>query len=76
MRWVTYYYSVLRGIEDFEIHKDKKTATRYFNKHFKDYFQVNTPFSANLPCTYGFVHRMFVGESIRSFNISHHKETK
>ena len=67
MKWVTYYDSILGGVRDVTVHKDRETATRYFNSHYRDYFEINTPFKAKLPCQYGFYHRAFYGVSKKTF---------
>ena len=67
MKWVTYYDSILGGVQDVTVHKDRETATQYFKRHYKDYFEVNTPFNVRLPCKYGFYHRAFYGVSKKAF---------
>lgn len=70
MRYVTFYWSILRGVEDLEVHKDKDTATRFYRRNCRLYFQNNTidTRSVQLPFRYGFAHRAFFGMSIRQYN--------
>lgn len=69
MRYVTFYYSILGGLRDKVVHSDMPTALRHFKRHFRDYFQLNTPFNpTSLPASYGFAHRRFYGMSIREYN--------
>lgn len=69
MRYVTFYYSIMGGIQDVEYHSDMPTALQYFKKHYRDYFQLNVPFRpTKLPASYGFFHRRFMGMSIRAYN--------
>lgn len=58
-KWVTYYYSILGGITDLTVHDDKSAAAKFFKKHYRDYFIINTPMRVKLPCTYGFPHRKY-----------------
>ena len=53
MRWVTFYYDLLRErVFDLKVHDDKESALKYFNTHCNDYFQLNTQFKADkLPAT-------------------------
>lgn len=69
MRWVTFYYDVLRDkVFDLKVHSDKEKALSYFNKHCKIYFQLNSQFKAEkLPATYGYPMRKFCGISTRAF---------
>ncbi len=69
MRWVTFYYDVLKDkVFDLKVHSDKESALKYFSAHCKDYFQLNGPFKANkLPATYGYPTRLFYGISARAF---------
>lgn len=69
MRWVTFYYDVLRDkVFDLKVHSDKESALKYFNVHCKNYFQLNSQFKANkLPATYGYSMRKFCGISARAF---------
>jgi hypothetical protein len=69
MRWVTFYYELLeRRVSDLRVHNNKEDALDYFNKHCKQYFQLNIPFKADkLPATYGFPTRLYYGISARAF---------
>lgn len=69
MRWVTFYYDVLKDkVFDLKVHSDKESALFYFNTHCKIYFQVNTSYKADkLPATYGYPMRKFCGISARAF---------
>ena len=67
MKWVTYYWSIIGGVQDVVVHKDRATATRYFQRNHRLYFTINTPFKAKLPCRYGFSHRGFCGETKTAF---------
>ena len=68
-RWVTFYYDQLRDkVSDIVVHSDKDNALKYFNKHCKDYFQINSRFKADkLPATYGYPLRKYYGISVLAF---------
>lgn len=68
MKWVTFYYDAMRGgVYDFVEHEDKASATEYFKKHYKKYFQLRTKIKVELPMTYGFPFRKYAGMTLRSF---------
>ena len=69
MRWVTFYYDLLRNqVSDLKVHTNKENALECFNKCCHSYFQVNTQFKADkLPATYGYPMRKFCGISARAF---------
>ena len=69
MRWVTFHYNIMDNqIADFQIHPDKQTALKYFNKNCNRWFGTNTKCKAEkLPATYGFFHRKYYGISARAF---------
>ncbi len=68
MKWVTFYYDVMQNkIYDFVEHKDKVAATKYFKKHYKDYFQLRTEIKVKLPMTYVSPFRRYVGMTLCSF---------
>jgi hypothetical protein len=69
MRYVTFYFDVLRQhASDLEIHADKETALKFFNKNCKKYFSVNTGWKAcKLPASYGYPMRKFIGMSASAF---------
>lgn len=76
MRYVTFYYSFLGGVQYLEYHQDMPTALAYFRRHYRDFFEISSPFRPNrLPASYGFPHRRFMGMSIRAYN-KHWKEGK
>lgn len=66
-KWVTYYWSILGGVQDLEVHPDRESATKDFQRRHRNYFELNTPFKAKLPCRYGFWHRGFFGETKRNY---------
>jgi hypothetical protein len=69
MRWITFYYDLLRDrVFDLKIHNNKEDALKYFNQHCKQYFQLNSQFKADkLPATYGYGLRKYCGISERAF---------
>lgn len=69
MRWVTFYYSVLNdSVSDLKVHSNKEEALKYFNKHCKQYFPINSQFKVDkLPATYGYPLRKYCGISARAF---------
>ncbi len=69
MRYVTFYYDMLhQQAYDLEIHADKETALKFFNKNCKKYFELNTGWKADkLPASYGYSMRRFVGMSAKAF---------
>lgn len=68
-RWVTFYYDMFREhVSDLKIHEDREKALKYFNKHCKDYFEINTHFKADkLPASYGVLFRKYYGVSATQF---------
>lgn len=66
--WVTFYWSLMNGINDLTIHKDKETATKYFKNNYKKYFQLAQEQEVKLPMSYGYPHRRFYGKSKREFD--------
>lgn len=69
MRYVTFYFDALRQhASDLEIHANKETALKFFNKNCKKYFSVNTGWKADkLPASYGYPLRRFIGMSATAF---------
>lgn len=67
MKWVTCHWSIMGGVQDVVVHKDKDTATKYFKTHYRYYFSVAGTFKVDLPCTYGYAHRKFIGMSKAKF---------
>lgn len=69
MRYVTFYYDLLRDhVSDLKVHENKETALKHFNTNCKNYFQLNTQFKADrLPASYGYPHRKYYGVSARTF---------
>lgn len=41
-KWVTFYYSIVGGVKDLKLHKDKASAEEYFIKNHRKYFSNNT----------------------------------
>ena len=68
-RWVTFYYDLLRDhVSDLKIHEDRETALKYFNRHCKSHFELNTRFKADkLPASYGYPFRKYFGISAIQF---------
>lgn len=69
MRYATFYYDLLRDhVSDLTVHEDKETALKYFNAHFRNYFQLNAQWKADkLPAVYGYPMRTYNGVSARTF---------
>lgn len=67
-KWVTFYWDMISGVQDFEMHDSKEAAARYFTNNRKNYFEINTPMKVKLPCSYGFPHRKFYAMSKRMFD--------
>jgi len=69
VRYVTFYYDMInRTACDLEIHADKETALRFFNKNCKRYFELSTGWKADkLPASYGYPMRKFFGMSAIAF---------
>ena len=67
-KWVTFYWDMIIGMQDFKIHDSKEAAARYFRNNRKNYFEINTPTKVKLPCSYGFPHRKFYAISKRMFD--------
>lgn len=69
MRWVTFYKDHLQDrIIDYQEHKDKATAERYFRANYRKYFSIAPKVVVRLPMSYGFPLRKFYGVSIREFH--------
>lgn len=70
MKWVTFYYDAMRGRGyAFVEHKDKASATEYFERHYRSYFQLRKEIKVKLPMAYGFSFRQYVGIFVLSRNI-------
>lgn len=72
-KWVTFYWSMIQGVQNLVEHKDQETAREYFLKHcFKyfDGFKKPPDFDRNfeLPYSYGFPHRRFYGMTRYKFH--------
>lgn len=69
MRYVTFYFDALhQHASDLEIHADKETALKFFNKNCKKYFRLNTGWKADkLPASYGYPLRKYWGISASAF---------
>ena len=69
MRWVTFYYDLLRkNVFDLKVHENKEIALECFNRSCKNYFQLNSQFKADkLPATYGYPLHKYYGVSARTF---------
>ena len=70
-KWVTFYEDIFNGVSDVEIHKDKETATKYFQTHYRQYFQLSSKIKVELPMTYGFPFRRYYGTSLTKFKKIH-----
>ena len=68
MRYVTFYYSFLGGLDDAEIHENKEAAIAFYRQNAKRYFDVRLPRKTVVPTACGFPHRQFCVASIRAFN--------
>jgi len=75
-KWVTFHYSFLHGVQDLVEHENREKATRYFQRNYRNYFELAGPFKAKLPCTYGYPHRKFCGMSKAMFNKTYGKNLK
>ena len=72
MKYVTYYNSILGGIQDVKIHSDKESAVRFYRRSAHLYFTgLTLPKKTTVPTACGFVHRMFVVQSLRQFKKEH-----
>lgn len=69
MRYVTFYYDLLREhVLGLKIHEDKEKALKHFNSESHKLFELNTKFKATkLPATYGYPMRKYYGVSARTF---------
>lgn len=70
-KWVTYYEDIFNGVSDVAIHKNKETATKYFQTHYRQYFQLSSKIKVELPMTYGFPLRRYCGISLTKFKKLH-----
>lgn len=66
--WVTFHWSLMNGVSNLIIHKDKETATEYFKEHYRQYFEINQKQEVKLPMSYGYPHRRFYGISKHKFD--------
>lgn len=73
-KWVTFYYDLMSGIHDLVEHKNKEDATEYFKKHYRGHFQLNRSIKIELPMSYGYPHRKYIGMSKRKFENEFLKE--
>lgn len=69
MRYVTFYYDLLRDcVLGLKVHEDKEKALKHFNLESHKWFGLNTKFKADkLPATYGYPMRKYYGVSARTF---------
>lgn len=69
MRYVTFYYDLLRNhVLDLKVHEDKEKALKHFNSESHKWFEINTKFKATkLPATYGYPMMKYYGISARTF---------
>lgn len=69
MRYVTFYYDLLREqVSDLKVHEDKEKALKHFNSECYKWFELGTKFKADkLPATYGYPMRKYYGVSARGF---------
>lgn len=69
MRYVTFYYDLLREhVSDLKVHEDKENALKHFNSECHKWFEINTKFKADkLPATYGYPMRKYCAVSARTF---------
>lgn len=68
MKYVTYYSSILGGIQDVVFHDNKESAVKYYRKYAHWYFQgLTLPKKTTVPTACGFAHRMFGVMSSRRF---------
>jgi hypothetical protein len=69
MRWVTFYYDLIRKqVSALEVHENKEVALKHFKTNYKNYFQLNTSFKLDkLPATYGYPMRKYYGISATAF---------
>ena len=69
MKYVTFHWHIVYGISAYKEHKNKEEALKYFNQNAHRYFELGSKFKAkDLPASYGYSHRKFMGMSIRMFN--------
>lgn len=69
MRYVTFYYDLIRHIVlGLKVHEDKEKALKCFNSEFHKWFAINTKFKADdIPVAYGYPTRKYYGVSARTF---------
>lgn len=69
MRYVTFYYDLLRNyVSNLKVHEDKEKALKHFNSESHKCFEINAKFKATkLPATYGYPMRKYYGVSARTF---------
>ena len=72
MKYVTYYNSILGGIQDVVFHDDKESAVKFYRKYARRYFDgLTLPKKTTVPTACGFAHRMFGVMASRSFKKEH-----
>ena len=68
MKYVTYYDSLLGGIQDVVFHSDKESAAKYYRKYAHCYFEgLVLPKTTRVPTACGYPHRMVGVMSERRF---------
>lgn len=72
-KWVTFYEDLFNGVSCLKVHPDKETATDYFKKNYRSYFQLSSKIEVKLPMSYGFPHRKFRGMSKMMFEKNYGK---
>lgn len=66
-KWVTFYNDMFCGMRDITIHENKKVATKYFKKNYRNYFELAQKIEVELPMSYGYPMRKFIGISLPTF---------
>ena len=68
MRYVTYYYTFLSGLQDVKVHNNKDEAVKFYRKEaYRYFYNLRLPAKTTTPTACGFTHRMFAVMSIRMF---------
>jgi len=77
VKYVTFYWSIMGGVQHVEKFATEADALRNFRANYRSYFDLSGRFlPRKTPCAYGFPHRKYYCMSIRDFKKNFPEESK
>ena len=68
MKYCTFYWSIMGGIQHMEKFKTEAEALKNFRANYRTFFDLHTRFAPRkTPCAYGFAHRKYYCMSIKDY---------